>query len=109
MDKNSLIIAISIAFMIFFVLGWCAHIGYSRLRRINASNVDEIDDLSARLHEAEEQRDETVTYLHQRERELINKASQAQAELDAAMQGLGTARRESEALRKELEKYQQSS
>lgn len=81
--------------------------GYSRLRRINSNNVDEIDDLAARLHEAEEQRDETVTYLHQRERELINQASQAQAELEAAMQGLGSARREAESLRQELEKYQQ--
>jgi prophage endopeptidase len=103
MDKNELITAISAAFMIFFVLGWIARMGYGRLRRINSSNVDEIDDLATRLHDAEEQRDEAVTYLHVRERELTNKAAQAEAELDAAMQGLGSARREAGALRRELD------
>ena len=103
MDKNELITAISAAFMIFFVLGWIARMGYGRLRRINSNNVDEIDDLATRLHDAEEQRDEAVTYLHVRERELTNKAAQAEAELDAAMQGLGSARREAGALRRELD------
>ncbi len=103
MNKNELIIAISAAFMIFFILGWIARMGYGRLRRINSSNVDEIDDLASRLHEAEEQRDEAVTYLHAREKELLNRATQAEAERDAAMQGLGSARREAEALRRELE------
>ena len=106
MDKNELITTISAAFMIFFALGWVAQMGYGRLRRINSTNVDEIDDLATRLHEAEEQRDESVTYLHQRERELINKVAQAEAELDAAMQGLGSARREAGALRRELDELQ---
>lgn len=106
MDKNELITAISTAFMIFFILGWVARMGYGRLRRINSTNVDEIDDLATRLHDAEEQRDEAVTYLHQRERELVNKAAQAEAELDAAMQGLGSARRETEALRRQLNDVQ---
>ncbi|PCH94887.1 MAG: hypothetical protein COB84_06930 [Rhodobacteraceae bacterium] len=103
MDKSQLIIAITFAFMIFFALGWIAHMGFGRLRRINSTDVTEIDDLATRLHEAEEQRDQAVTYLHQRERELINKASQAEAELDAAMQGLGAARRETEHYREQLE------
>jgi len=107
MDKNELIIAISLAFMIFFALGWIARMGYGKLRRVNSTNVDEIDDLATRLHEAEEQRDETVAYLHHRERELTNQASQAEAELDAAMQGLGSARREAEALRRELDDLRQ--
>lgn len=109
MDKTELITAISAAFMIFFALGWIARMGYGKLRRINSTNVDEIDDLATRLHDAEEQRDEAVTYLHQRERELINKASQAEAELDAAMQGLGSARREAGALRRELDELLQQS
>ena len=44
--------------------------------------------------------------LHQRESELTNKATQAVAELDAAMQGLGSARREAGALRRELDELQ---
>lgn len=107
MDKNELITAISAAFMIFFALGWVARMGYGRLRRINSSNVDEIDDLATRLHDAEEQRDEALAYLQQRENELSNKASQAEAELDAAMQGLGAARRETEELRRYIEDLNQ--
>jgi len=103
MDKNELITAIAVAFMIFFILGWIARMGYGRLRRINSSNVDEIDDLASRMHDAEEQRDEAVTYMQARECELVNLATQAEAERDAAMQGLGAARREVEALRHELE------
>jgi len=103
MNKNELIIAISAAFMIFFFLGWIGRMGYGRLRRINSSNVDEIDALASRLHDAEEQRDEAVTHLNTREKELLNAATQAEAERDAAMQGLGSARREAEALRRELE------
>jgi F0F1-type ATP synthase membrane subunit b/b' len=106
MDKNELITAISAAFMIFFILGWVARMGYGRLRHINSANVDKIDDLATRLHDAEEQRDDAVTHLHQRERDLINKAAQAEAELDAAMQGLGSARRETEALRRQLNDVQ---
>jgi prophage endopeptidase len=107
MDKNELITAISTAFMFFFILGWLARLGYGRLRRINSPNIDKIDDLATRLHDAEEKRDEAMTHLHQRERELINKAAQAEAELDAAMQGLGSARREAGALRRELDELRQ--
>lgn len=106
MDRTEMITAISAAFLIFFALGWIARMSYEKLRRINSTNIEEIDDLAARLHEAEEQRDEAVTYLQHRENELVNKISQVEAELDAAMHGLGLARRETEVLRRELDGLQ---
>jgi prefoldin subunit 5 len=56
------------------------------------------------LHEAEETRDQAITYLQQREAELTNQISQTEAELTATMDGLREARHEAEQLRAELER-----
>jgi prophage endopeptidase len=48
------------------------------------------------LHEAEEVRDQAITYLQQREAELTNQLAQTEAELRAAMDGLREARHEAE-------------
>ena len=55
------------------------------------------------LHEAEETRDQAITYLQQREAEITNQLSQTEAELRAAMDGLREARREAEELRGYIE------
>ena len=57
------------------------------------------------LHEAEETRDQAITYLQQREAEMTNQLSQTEAELRAAMDGLREARREAEELRGYIEKH----
>lgn len=107
MDNTGLIIAISAAFMLFFALGWGVRMIYGRLRRMHASNTPELNDVTARLHEAEDQRDQVVKYLEHRERELLNKISQTEAELKAAMEGLGTARQEVGVLHQELERLRE--
>ena len=56
------------------------------------------------LHEAEETRDQAITYLQQREAEITNQLSQTEAELRAAMDGLREARREAEELRSYIER-----
>jgi chromosome segregation ATPase len=95
MDRTSLVVIISLAFFLTFLAGWVLRWAYGRLNSVNSVNVSEIDDLANRLHEAEEARDQAMTYLQQREWELTNKLTQTEAELAAAMEGLGAARRES--------------
>ena len=60
------------------------------------------------LHEAEETRDQAITYLQYREDELTNRLTQTEAELAAAMDGLRDARREAEELRIHVERAPQS-
>ena len=54
------------------------------------------------LHEAEETRDQAITYLQQREAEITNQLSQTEAELRAAMDGLRDARHEAEEMRSHI-------
>jgi prefoldin subunit 5 len=56
------------------------------------------------LHEAEETRDQAITYLQQREAEITNQLSQTEAELRAAMDGLRVARQEAEEMRAYIER-----
>lgn len=103
MDRNDLIIVISLALFCTFTLGWILRWAYGSLNRINASDMGEIDDLANRLHEAEQAKDNAEALLYERDAELHNQLSQAYAERDAAMEGLGNARRETEDLRNQLE------
>ena len=103
MGRTELVIIIAIAFFVTFLLGWILRWAYGRVNSVNTGSVNDSDDLATRLHLAEEERDEAVSRLESREWELTNQISQAQAELDAAMGGLGDARRETEALRVQLE------
>jgi prophage endopeptidase len=61
--------------------------------------VADLDRMSQELHEAEETRDQAITYLQQREAELSNQLAQTEAELRAAMDGLRAARQECEEIR----------
>lgn len=94
MSRTELVIVIAVAFFVTFLAGWFLRWAYGRLNNVNSADVTEIDDLANRLHEAEEARDQAMTYIQQREWELTNKLSQTEAELSAAMEGLGAARRE---------------
>ena len=94
MNRTELVIVISVAFFLTFLAGWVLRWAYGRLNSVNSVNVTEIDDLANRLHEAEEARDQAMTYIQQREWELTNQLTQTEAELKAAMEGLGAARRE---------------
>jgi len=99
MDKTSIIIGMSVILFATFLLGWAAHWLFHRFNRVNTSNVAELDGMASALHDAEETRDEAIAYMQQREAELTGQLGQTEAELRAAMDGLGDARREVAELR----------
>lgn len=103
MNRTELVVVIAVAFFLTFLAGWVMRWAYGRLNSVNSVNVTEIDDLANRLHEAEEARDQAMTYIQQREWELTNQLTQTEAELTAAMEGLGAARREVGELQAQLD------
>lgn len=99
MNRSEFIITTAVILFAAFALGWFANWLVHRFTRVSAQDVGELDRMSQELHEAEETRDQAITYLQQREAELSNQLSQTEAELSAAMEGLRDARREAEELR----------
>jgi septal ring factor EnvC (AmiA/AmiB activator) len=91
-----------------FLAGWFTHWVVSRITRVTRSDMDDLDQMAQELHHAEEDRDQAVTYMQQREAELTNKLAQTEAELEAAMDGLRDARTESEELRAYIERVNQT-
>ncbi len=108
MNGTEFIAATAAILFMAFVAGWFTHWVISRITRVTRSDMDDLDRMAQELHKAEEERDQTVSYLQQRESELTNKLSQAEAELGAAMDGLRTARAEAEELRAYIERANQS-
>lgn len=104
MNRTEFVIAIAVILFIAFVLGWFASWLVYRFSRVTVSDVAELEDMAQSLHDAEEQRDEAITYLQYREQELTTKVTQSEAELRAAMDGLREARREAGELRAYIEK-----
>ena len=99
MSRIEFIIATAIVLFIAFCLGWFANWLVHRFTRVAQSDVDQLERMSQELHDAEETRDQAITYLQQREAELTNQLNQTEAELAAAMEGLRDARHEAEELR----------
>ena len=104
MSRAEFVIATAIVLFVAFCLGWFANWLIHRFTRVAAGDVAELDRMSQELHEAEETRDQAITYLQQREAELTNQLNQTEAELSATMDGLREARHEAEVLRNELER-----
>lgn len=102
MNRTEFIIATAIILFVAFSLGWFANWLVHRFTRVNQGDVADLDRMSQELHEAEETRDQAITYLQQREAELLNQLAQTEAELNATMDGLRDARREAEELRSQL-------
>ena len=61
-----------------------------------------MNELTTTLLNVEEERDNTIAYVQNREKELANQLGQVKAELNAAMDGLGSARREVAELKEKL-------
>lgn len=108
MTSQQFIIATAIMLFVAFCLGWFANWLVHRFSRVAADDVAQLDRMSQELHEAEETRDQAITYLQQREAELTNQLSQTEAELRAAMEGLRDARHEAEELRAQQARAQHS-
>ncbi len=108
MSRTEFVIATAIILFVAFCLGWFANWLVHRFTRVAAGDVAELDRMSQELHEAEETRDQAITYLQQREAELTTQLNQTEAELRAAMEGLRDARQEAEELRARLTGAQQA-
>ena len=109
MNRTEFIIWTAAVLFVAFALGWFANWLVHRFTRVSAGDIGELDRMSQELHEAEETRDQAITYLQQREAELTNQLTQAEAELTAAMEGLRDARQEAEELRSYVERQQVTS
>lgn len=104
MNREVFILTTAVILFVAFVLGWFSHWLIHRFLRVAQSEMGELDRMAQELHEAEEQRDQTVAYYQQREAELSNRLSQTEAELNAAMDGLRNARHEADELRAYVER-----
>ena len=104
MNRTEFIIATAIILFVAFALGWFASWLVNRFTRVTKAEIGELDKMAQALHEAEETRDQAITYLQQREAEIGNQLSQTEAELRAAMDGLRDARQEAEELRAYIER-----
>ena len=104
MNRTEFIIATAIVLFVAFCMGWFANWLVHKFIRVSQSDVGELEKMAQELHEAEETRDQAITYLQQREAELTNQLSQTEAELAATMDGLREARREAEEMRVHFEK-----
>ncbi|NIZ14981.1 hypothetical protein [Phaeobacter sp. HF9A] len=102
MNRTEFILTTAIILFVAFAMGWFANWLLHRFTRVRQSDVADLDRMSQELHEAEETRDQAITYLQQREAELTNQLNQTEAELRAAMDGLREARQEAEELRNQL-------
>jgi uncharacterized membrane protein (DUF106 family) len=108
MNRTEFIFATAIILFVAFILGWFASWLIHRFTRVSQSEMGELDKMAQALHEAEETRDQAITYLQQREAEMTNQLSQSEAELRAAMDGLRAARHEAEELRTYIERVNAS-
>ena len=104
MNGAEFVVWTAVVLFVAFSMGWLANWLIGRFTRVAAGDVAELDRMSQELHEAEETRDQAITYLQQREAELTNQLSQTEAELRAAMDGLRDARHEAEELRSHIER-----
>ena len=108
MNRTEFIIATAIVLFVAFCMGWFANWLVHRFIRVSGSDVEELEKMAQELHEAEETRDQAITYLQQREAELTNQLAQTEAELSAAMEGLRDARHEAEEMRVYVERISAS-
>ncbi|SNR65510.1 hypothetical protein [Puniceibacterium sediminis] len=104
MNRTEFVVATAIILFVAFSLGWFANWLIHRFTRVSQADVDQLERMSQELHEAEETRDQAITYLQQREAELTNQLAQTEAELTAAMEGLRDARHEAEEMRAYVER-----
>lgn len=108
MNRSEFIIVTAIVLFAAFAMGWFTYWLVHRFTRITDSEMGELDAMAQELHDAEEARDQAITYLQQREAELTNKLAQSEAELRAAMDGLRESRQEAEELRTQLERLRRA-
>lgn len=107
MNRTEFIIATAVILFVAFCLGWFSNWLIHRFTRVSKADIGELEKMAQELHEAEETRDQAITYMQQREAELSNQLAQTEAELSATMEGLREARHEAEEMRAYIEKMSQ--
>ncbi|CAI8180041.1 MAG: hypothetical protein RMX61_07265 [Planktomarina sp.] len=104
MNRTEFIITTAVILFVAFCVGWFTNWLVHRFTRVSQSDIGELEKMSQSLHDAEELRDQAITYLQTRETEMASQLLQTEAELRAAMEGLRDARTEAEELRTYVEK-----
>ncbi|MFU8881358.1 MAG: hypothetical protein ACNA7Q_03250 [Rhodobacterales bacterium] len=104
MNRTEFIVATAVILFVAFSLGWFANWLIHRFTRVSKADMGELEKMAQELHEAEETRDQAITYMQQREAELSNQLAQTEAELSATMEGLREARHEAEEMRAYIER-----
>lgn len=104
MNRTEFIIATAVILLLAFATGWFTYWLLHRFTRVAGGDVAEMDSLAQSLHDAEEVRDQAITYMENREAELLSQLAQTEAELRAAMEGLRDARHEAEEMRSYIER-----
>jgi chromosome segregation ATPase len=102
MNRTELTLLIAGSILLAVLIGWTLRWFFVRLTNAGSHPAGS-NELAARLHDAEEARDAAFAERDSAISELRNKLGQTEAELRAAMDGLGDARREAEDLRATLE------
>jgi len=106
MGQLELTLVVALAFFLCFLIGWVLSRITTRISDVNGMDEKGISDLTDTLLETEEERDNTIAYVQNREKELVNQLGQVKAELSAAMDGLGAARREVAELKDKLKRLE---
>jgi prophage endopeptidase len=106
MSRTEFIITTALVLLVAFLVGWFASWLVHRMSRSSSTTADvgQLDQMADALQEAEETRDQAVTYMNEREEELMGQLNQTETELRAAMEGLQHARHETDELRSYIER-----
>ena len=102
MDKFELTLIVAFALLVSFVIGWILSRLFRNINQNTHLEESDVTELTTTLLNVEEERDNTIAYVQNREKELANQLGQVKAELNAAMDGLGSARREVAELKEKL-------
>lgn len=102
MDRNDLTLVAAVALMVALALGWVLRWIYSMLNPPPPPPPKADSEWAEYARACEAERDAAQTRLAEVESDLGNKLVQAQAELSAAMDGLGDARRATQELESKL-------
>lgn len=102
MGRTELTLLIGSALFVAVIIGWSIHWFYTRMRTTGPMASDEV---VARMREAEAAQLAAEETLQDAQRAARNTESQLHAELDAAMTGLGNARREAESWHQEADAW----
>lgn len=106
MGRTELTFIVAGIFVVAVLLGWILRWGFGRVRYMSQARPGIATDMASRLHAAEQARDAAVGDRDEAIADMKNRLRETEAELTAAMDGLGNARREADNLRAELAELQ---